>query len=482
MADKSLSRQQWILQKERDQQDNEALDKGMLYHGLEDVTAHLLRVYDEAREIIKGGGDLLEVGNLNARFVDHNIDRCLVSADVFARTTPHRYLHDAWKEALPTDDGARGILFVDDLKYSGIAPLGSQLSRLLEKSTPPKPPVIVLHHSVEKAVEYLLQPTAKVPAICTVPLRYTEDDVLALLTATIKEEFGDKEIQGGWDGASMAAYVQRLTRNRGLKSRGNVQASVEGLKQRRAKRTEAEERMITAWTELREMIGMEQVKESVRQLLSQIVRSASGPSWSGSQLWPLCPTAAAFWGLPTLISSDATSAGMRKPQRKATDEARGGVLIIDDFHLLLPDNMHNTDRTDVFRAAVIDTMVANVDPNSTRKEAVILVGHSEFMTEAFEKTNPGLTRRFRLAQTIRFEPYSDRKLTQILHLKLRKHSLVASDTAVRVAEGIFPIARHRPSFGKLVVVLAGYEEDMEKLMGGTAGSGAALLPTSTSSP
>ncbi len=34
--------------------------------------------------------------------------------------------------------------------------------------------------------------------------------------------------------------------------------------------------------------------------------------------------------------------------RDVIEKAQGGVLIIDDFHLLLPYTMYNTDGTDVF--------------------------------------------------------------------------------------------------------------------------------------
>jgi SpoVK/Ycf46/Vps4 family AAA+-type ATPase len=133
--------------------------------------------------------------------------------------------------------------------------------------------------------------------------------------------------------------------------------------------------------------------------------------------------------------------------KEALDDARGGVLIIDDFHLLLPYTMYNTGRTDVFRAAVIDTLVANIDPDSRRKEAIILIGYPESMDEAFEKANPGLARRFPLDQAFRFETYDDEQLAQILDLKLGKQSFSASVEGMKVAKGILGIARHRPNFG-----------------------------------
>ena len=334
-------------------------------------------------------------------------------------------------------------------------------------------------------------------------LRHTEDELLAMFTREIKKECGSKEVEGGWDGAPLRRLVSRVTAKGSLKTVDSVMEAVGEVKGRRAKRIEAEEAeraprspeevhftksdllglsaaelgyQSAAWAELQQMIGMEDVKKSVRQCLGQASLSRrlemEGKPTLGT--WSNCRC---FIGPPGTGKTTAANLYARmlkdldllendiilekrasdligcyvgwseEATKKAIDEARGGVLIIDDFHLLLPDSMHNTEKTDVFRAAVIDTIVANIDPNSTRKEAVILIGYPESMNEAFEKSNPGLARRFPLQQSFRFKPYSDAELARILQLKLRKHNIAASDTAMRVAEEMLSIARHRPNFG-----------------------------------
>ncbi len=162
--DKSPARRQWILRKEEDRQDNEALDELMLVHGFEDVKAHFVSVYDEARAAGKRGDDLQGTKNLDVCFVEGNdsgewacsvsatylisspsrltclssiqclvvpharrslnlttpLDRAmvtelyikllqslaLVSTDV-ARTKPHRHMSDVWENA--TASGERKV-------------------------------------------------------------------------------------------------------------------------------------------------------------------------------------------------------------------------------------------------------------------------------------------------------------------------------------------------------------------------------------
>jgi hypothetical protein len=69
--DASPCRQQWILRKEEDGQDNEALDALMLVDGCEDVKAHFLSVYDEARAARKRSDNVqLRTENLDVCFVE----------------------------------------------------------------------------------------------------------------------------------------------------------------------------------------------------------------------------------------------------------------------------------------------------------------------------------------------------------------------------------------------------------------------------
>jgi hypothetical protein len=87
MDDKSAARQQWILRKEEDREDNEALDEMMLVFGFEDVKAQFLSVYDEARAARKRGDDLQTTKNLDVCFVEGD-DASKWTSSASAATTP----------------------------------------------------------------------------------------------------------------------------------------------------------------------------------------------------------------------------------------------------------------------------------------------------------------------------------------------------------------------------------------------------------
>jgi SpoVK/Ycf46/Vps4 family AAA+-type ATPase len=338
----------------------------------------------------------------------------------------------------------------------------------------------------------------------TISLPYSEDDLLSnMFKREIKKECGSKEIEGGWNGGPLRALVSREKAKGCLTTADSVLSSLAEVKQRRARRIEAEEQeqaprpsdtihftrsdmlglsaaelgnQSAALAELQQMVGMEEVKESVRQLLGHISLSER-LEMEGKPALGTWPNRRCFIGPPGTGKTTAANLYARILKelgllendivlekrasdligyyvgvsehltKKAIQATRGGVLIIDDFHTILPDIMHNTHGSDVYRAAIIDTIVSNIDPNSQRKESVILVGYCQSMAEAFEKSNPGLARRFPLDQSFRFQPYGDVDLARILQLKLRKHNIAISDTAIRVAEEMLSIARHRPNFG-----------------------------------
>jgi SpoVK/Ycf46/Vps4 family AAA+-type ATPase len=368
-----------------------------------------------------------------------------------------------------------------------------------------RPPVVLFHipHSAENATDYILEPEDDVPSMHAIPVRQTEEQLLATLNVEFKKELAHRDAEGGWDGPYAQKFMQRAIAKGDLRTPNVFQELVDELRERRKKRVEAEKTGrapkpessthyiksdflgLTAvelgyqsptLAELEKMIGMDDVKQSVRELLAEAALSSrlelegkpALSAWSNRRCFIGPPgtgktTAARLYskilkelGLlenDTIVEKRASDlvgpyiGHSEENTQKAFQEASGGVLIIDDFHLLFPNTMHGTNGSDVFRAAIIDTIVAEIDPTTTRKEAVILIGYPEAMTEAFETSNPGLARRFPLSRAFRFHPYTDTELHQILDLKLTAHNLTVSDTAKRVAEDMLSIARHRPNFG-----------------------------------
>jgi len=90
--------------------------------------------------------------------------------------------------------------------------------------------------------------------------------------------------------------------------------------------------------------------------------------------------------------------------RKVFDEARGGVLFIDEAYSLAPENKQD------FGQEAIDTLVALME-NHRSETMVVVAGYPEPIRR-FLGSNPGLDGRF--GQKILFPNYTDAELLQIL--------------------------------------------------------------------
>ena len=93
----------------------------------------------------------------------------------------------------------------------------------------------------------------------------------------------------------------------------------------------------------------------------------------------------------------------------------GKVLVIDEAYALFgggsgdASNQHG----DVFRTAVIDTIVAEVQSTPGEDRCVLLLGYKDQMERMFQNINPGLSRRFPLDSAFVFEDFDDEELGQL---------------------------------------------------------------------
>jgi DNA polymerase III delta prime subunit len=124
--------------------------------------------------------------------------------------------------------------------------------------------------------------------------------------------------------------------------------------------------------------------------------------------------------------------------------AMGKVLIIDEAYMLAGNKQQGAD---VFKTAIIDTIVAEVQSTPGEDRCVLLLGYKDQMEDMFRDTNPGLARRFPLDSAFVFEDFSDGELRQILDLKLKDVGYDATDQAKQVAIEMLQRARNRPNFG-----------------------------------
>ena len=347
-------------------------------------------------------------------------------------------------------------------------------------------------------------------------LDYTDEELQRILVAMIREKYpgSDKDIEGGFDGPRLQTFVSLIGSGRKSPKFGNVktlQTCFSKLCNRRAKRLERERRnpdlkepdhilftkadmlgeeesemcsRSTAWKTLQSMIGLKKVKDSVVALFRQAVinhyrelqgkqpikitlnRCFLGPPGTGkttvAKLYAQILVDLSFISKSDIVMKAVSDfigpylGQSEKRTREALDEARGGVLVIDDAHMLLPGATYDiSGQTDIYRAAVIDTLVANLQPEPGDGRAVILIGYTDTMYELFETSNPGLARRFPLEEAFHFTAFNDDQLGQILELKLRRDDLDATPEAKRAAREMLSMARHRPNFGN-----GGYIENL----------------------
>jgi hypothetical protein len=103
--------------------------------------------------------------------------------------------------------------------------------------------------------------------------------------------------------------------------------------------------------------------------------------------------------------------------------------------------------TDIFKTAVIDTIVAEVQNVPGDDRCVLLLGYEPQMEVMFQNVNPGLTRRFQKSDAFRFEDFTDSELQQILQLKLKSQDLSATPQAISTAIDVLGRLRNGLNFG-----------------------------------
>jgi AAA lid domain len=124
----------------------------------------------------------------------------------------------------------------------------------------------------------------------------------------------------------------------------------------------------------------------------------------------------------------------------------GKVLIIDEAYMLYSGG-DTGDKSDIYKTAVIDTIVAEVQNVPGDDRCVLLLGYEEQIREMFQNVNPGLSRRFAIEDAFHFQDFTGPQLRQILDLKLKNQELEATDQAKDVAMDVLGRARRRPNFG-----------------------------------
>ncbi|KAM0351001.1 hypothetical protein ACHAPU_002779 [Fusarium lateritium] len=231
----------------------------------------------------------------------------------------------------------------------------------------------------------------------------------------------------------------------------------------------------SAWKEVQKLIGLKQVKDDIEHIID-LAEFNYQSQLHGRNPLPInhnrCFLGAPGVGKTTIATlyaqilsgmgllskghiitkraSDLIAEYVGQSEARVTEalnEAEGGVLVIDDAHMLYTESANGNNKSDNFRKGVIDTLVANISGSPGEDRCVILCGYADKMERMFLKSNPGLERRFPLESALRFASYSDDELHQILKQKMERDEIPASDEAHKVARDILSRSRRRPNFG-----------------------------------
>jgi SpoVK/Ycf46/Vps4 family AAA+-type ATPase len=231
-----------------------------------------------------------------------------------------------------------------------------------------------------------------------------------------------------------------------------------------------------AWQELQTLIGFEDIKKSILSVLNQL-RQNYDREMKGSE--PLQISASrVFLGPPgtgkTTVAKlygkilaefgilskgelivknpsdliDRYIGGSENNTKAALADAEGSVLVIDDAHMLDPGSGTGpSNKNGDFRAAILDTLTAEVSGSPGEDRCIILCGYPENMREMYANCNPGFARRFPLDTAFVFGDFDKETLGRILDLKLEKQKLTATAKAREVAMDMLDRASVRPNFG-----------------------------------
>ncbi|KAE8454278.1 hypothetical protein EG329_005203 [Mollisiaceae sp. DMI_Dod_QoI] len=293
---------------------------------------------------------------------------------------------------------------------------------------------------------------------------YTDEELMMILQSRMQKFFnGDMRIRDGPDGLFMRIAIRRLGRGRGHPGFDNARAvenMFDQIRERQSERLTRERRggmkvnyrfmtkedligpdpsqailKSAAWKELLQLTGLDSVKSSIRVMIERINANylrelkeqplieislnrvfLGGPGTGKTTVGKLYGCILADLGIlsdgEVVVKNPADFIGKFRGHSEANTKeilasTVGKVLIIDEAYILNSEPGSAGGRTDSFRKAIIDTIVAKVQSVPDEDRCVLLLGYEEEMNEMFQSMNPGLNRRFRFDDPFRFEDFND---------------------------------------------------------------------------
>lgn len=415
-------------------------------------------------------------------------------------------------EKLEKDGG--GLLFIDEAyqldprtEYQGKRILDYLLTEVENKVGT----LVVAVAGYKNRMEKMFEHNEGLPSRFPITLQfedYSDDELLAIMQSLMKKKFPMPafSVEGGIGGKYMRILIRRLGRGRGKVGFGNARAVAtlfEQVMEHQACRIAKEEdegRLVDeykfvrsdllgpdpidslmkspAWKQLKEMIGLDSVKSSIRSIVETLKTNAElellekplnqltlnrlflGPPGSGktsvASLYAKILKDIGLLSKGDIIlkkPNDFIGAALGESEKNTSSilkAADGCVLVIDEAYGLFANSGGKSGiraGSDPFRTAVIDTLVGEVQNVPGEDRCVLMLGYKEQMEDMMNESNPGLKRRFSVDDAFLFDDYNDEELQRILNLKLKRRGLKASFASQRIAISVLAKQRRRPNFG-----------------------------------
>ncbi|KAF2017639.1 P-loop containing nucleoside triphosphate hydrolase protein [Aaosphaeria arxii CBS 175.79] len=330
---------------------------------------------------------------------------------------------------------------------------------------------------------------------------YDDKELQHILSHYLHKKYnGCMEVEDGMSGLYIRIAARRIGQGRGRDGFGNareVQNKISQITDRQARRLHKERReglrpndnflskvdLIgpepssvlqnnKAWNRLKEMIGLKAVKEAIQVLLDglqtnyhreleekPLVQYSLNKCFIGSPGTGKTTVAKLYGQIlkdigflsngEVVVKNPADFVGNVLGQSESNTKGIlastiGKVLIIDEAYMLAGGGT-----ADIYKTAVIDTLVAEVQSTPGEDRCVLLLGYKDQMEEMLRDVNPGLARRFPLDSAFVFEDFTDSELRRVLDLKLKDTGFEATDQAKSTAMEVLKRARNQPNFGNV---------------------------------
>ncbi|KAI6040717.1 P-loop containing nucleoside triphosphate hydrolase protein [Pisolithus marmoratus] len=520
----SAARDKWEYQKQVEGVKNDAIDKIMDMTGLEGVKEQVLRIKAKIDTTKRQGValdkerfNLVLLGNpgtgkttvarLYAQFLE---SVQVLPGDAFLETTGSSLANDGVQGAKKLIDDALkaggGAIFIDEAYQlvSDYDPSGRPVLDFLLAEMENRVGILVfILAGYTKEMEKFFEHNPGIPSRVPYSLQfsdYTDKELLTMLEDLILKRYkGRMQVEDGIRGLYARIAVKRLGRGRGRPGFGNARAlqnmfakicerQAERVQKARTSGTPADDFFMSkedmigpdpskvlpssaAWAKLQSLIGLESVKESVRNFFALIETNyqreldekepmamslnrvfLGSPGTGKTTVAQLYGTILAELGLlsngEVVVKNPADFVGAHLGQSEKNTKAIlsstiGKVLVIDEAYMLYSKNAGQ----DPYKTSVIDTMVAEIQSVPGEDRCVLLLGYKEQMQEMFQNVNPGLARRFAIENAFTFEDFTEPQLLNILDHKLKNQDLSATDDAKRVARDLLSRMKNRPNFG-----------------------------------